>query len=206
MSDWYVEKFNKLVPLEAQAAVAFSLLAGYAEAAKYCRRRFPRFGWQRALGAVRWFHIEEALLGLADECPTLRPVLLPNCVRSHHFGLAQTDDVYFTIAKVATPTAKPPSALFRHDLQSPVQMSWLDEWESLPPAGLCALLIHGPDEDDPSRPAFARIKFMDGADAYLPEHIDLYRDFIAAPSLVERVEIERRQLVQPRRVPQERSN
>lgn len=206
MSAWYVEKFNAAVPVTAQAALAAAIQTGYREATEYCRLRFQRFGWKRALGASRWFHLEEALLRLRDDFPELDAIQLPNISRSHFFGLARTGDIYFTIAKVADRAAKPPAALFRRALQSPIQLSWLNGWDALPPDGICALLIHGPDFEDPSQPAFARIKFMDGADSYLPEHIDLHKLFIAAPPAIERIEIEKRQLVQPRLRHQERSS
>jgi len=205
MPVWYLEKFNRAVPIELQAGLAYALQTGYLEAAEHCRRRFQRFGWEKALGANRWFFLEEALLRLRDEYPVLDAVRLPNVSHSHYFGLARMGDVYFTIAKVADPTAKPPSTLFRQALQSPVQFSWLDGWGGLPPDGLCALLIHGPDSEDPSKPAFARVKFMDGTDHYLSEHIDLYKQFIGVPPSVERIQIEKRQLVQPRRQPQQQS-
>jgi len=195
VSAWYVEQFNSEVAEEVQAALAVAILSGYLKAAENCKSRFSMFGWKKAIGANRWFHIEEALLRQRLQHDVLRTMQLPNVSRSHHFGLMRSETTYFTVAKVARPDAKPPRALFRSALQSPVQLSWLDGWETLPASGLCALIIHGPYRDDASRPAFMRIKFMDGADSYLPEQIDLHRKFLADPIEVKRIHIPERQLV-----------
>lgn len=198
MSAWYVDQFQEEVGDEVQADLAFAILGGYLEAAEACKTRLAMFGWKKAIGANRWFHIEEALLRLRVDHDVLNTMQLPNVSHSHHFGLVHSDSVYFTVAKVARPDAKPPRAIFRSALQSPVQLSWLDGWEALPEGGLCALLIHGPYRDDRSRPAFMRIKFMDGNDHYLPEEIDLHRKYLSDLIEVKRVQIPSKQLVRAR--------
>jgi hypothetical protein len=206
MSAWYIEQFSAQVGENVQADLAFAVLGGYLEAAEACKTRFSMFGWEKAIGLNRWFHIEEALLRLRLDHDVLNTVQLPNVSNSHHFGLVRSDSVYFTVAKVARPDAKPPRAMFRSALQSPVQLSWLGGWEALPRGGLCALLIHGPYADDQSRPAFLRIKFMDGNDRYLPEEIDLHRKFLSDLIDVKRVQIPKKQLVRARTVAKKQAN
>lgn len=203
---WYIEQFELEVSQAVQADLAVAVQTGYQEAAEICKMHFPLFGWEKAIGPNRWFYIEEAILRLRLQHDVLRTMQLPNISHSHHFGLARTDRAYFTIAKVARADARPPTAMFRSALQSPIQLSWLNGWEALPDDALCALLIHGPYRDDPSRPAFLRIKFMDGQDGYLPHDIDLHRKFLAQPAVVQRVEIPDRQLVRPRSDVKKRAN
>ena len=206
MVPWYIEQFQSEVGEDVQADLAFAVQSGYSEAAEACKQRFPSFGWEKAIGANRWFFIEEALLRLRGQHDVLQTMQLPNVSHSHHFGIARTESAYFTIAKVLRADARPPRAIFRTALQSPIQLSWLDGWEVLPSGALCALLIHGPYSDDPARPAFLRIKFMDGRDGYLPQDIDLHRKFLSGDAVVQRVEIPNRQLVRPKRNIKKRAN
>lgn len=198
MPAWYIDRFNSEVSDGVLADLAFAMQRGYMEAAEACKDRFPHFGSEKAVGVNRWFFIEEALLGLRAQHDALRAVQLPNYTRSHHFALLRTYTTYFTVAKVARPDAAPPKALFRTALQSPLQLSWLDGWQGLPVDGLCALLIHGPYRDDPSTPAFLQIKFMDGEEGYLPEHIDLHKEYLSPTATVPRVDIPERLLVRTR--------
>lgn len=196
----YVDRFEAAVSTEIQAAIALAMLAGYREAAAWARTELRAFGWEEALGAIRWFLLQEKLLQLRDRYPVLRTNTMRNTSGSHVFGLVQVDDVYFTVSKVSRPDAKPPDAEFRRLLQSPVQLSWLDDWSVLPVDGVYALLIHGPCNDDPTQPGFIQIKFMDGNDGYLPQHIDLHKRYLAAPPAVPREEISKRRLVRARRL------
>ena len=200
MSSWYADQFESEIDEQAQAAIALAIHGAYIEAAEACKAHFPEFGWRNVVGAIRWFYIEEALMRIRGDHQVLQTVRLPNVSRTHFFGLTRSETTFFTIAKVARPHSKPPRALFRSSLQSPIQLSWLEGWQTLPPAALCALLIHGPYRDDPVRPAFMRIKFMDGNDQYLPEHIDLHQRFVADLPEVEQVLIQPRQLAHARAI------
>jgi len=196
---WYVEQFNDEVQETVQADLALAIQTGYAEAAE-AAKLFSLYGWQKAVPINRWLYLQEAILRLRIEHEILQTYQLPNATRSHYFGLVKSDSIHFTVAKVERPNAKPPRALFRTALQSPIQTSWLEDWSILPaPGGLCALLIHGPYRDDASRPAFLRIKFMDGADHYLPEDIDLHKKFLFHSAGVSKVHIPDLQLVRPLR-------
>lgn len=172
-----VALFDRYVPNDAQQAMMRCVGRVYSESYHHCRAEYPPEELAQIYPQTRWAKLEYSLrmLVLRFDGMSARPV--PNG-NGHHTEVT-AGRVVMTASAVPTPGALPRNAVFRKTLARSPQISFpfarIDPPH--PDDPLYAFLLHGPDLNEPWRPAFLSVAFPnDRCDAYLGR-IDLCARF-----------------------------
>lgn len=156
----YEELFLATVPTVFLQDAARGISDAYLAASEECYARYPRAVAHDLTPHVRRAIIERDLLAVARKHPGLGGDDTPNRRGSSFHTLVHAGPIVLTESMVASPDTPVRYAAFRFTYARSSQLSLFEpSREPDPGAPLYAILLHGPDELKPSRPAFITVRF-----------------------------------------------
>ena len=166
--------FDDSFPRQIQEALIKCLFSAYKVTYEECLK-FPREESHDLLPFYRWVQLRTELRGLGGRFQEIETTSEPNGPAPCYHILINTERIMLTVSSVDRPGALPRPASYRIEYANEYQ---LNLFNSLPEdSKVYALLIHGVNQTDKRRPAFAQIGFpAKGFESYI-HRIDLFSKF-----------------------------
>ena len=177
-----VQIFDASVSAEFLRDAVVTIQRGWQDSYEDSRDRYP---WQIAHDRrphERRAMIDQRLYHLAGRHPGIHASIVPNRIQNSYHTQLRSGQVVLTQACVLSPDSLPRHAeyretLARHPQRALPSFSFVEE---APPAAgtpLYALLVHGADELDPTRPGFVQVIIPNRRCTVVLAKIDLIRRF-----------------------------
>jgi hypothetical protein len=161
------------------------LFGQYKSAFEFCKEHHPSGHGRDFLGMMRRANIETQLVSMKERHPIMSVEVTPNYTGSAHHSLITFNKVMMVQSSLKNPKHMVPPSQFRkayaaQSLEVNPQLKLFPRVHenvidiSKP---LFAMLVHGPDSTDKSRPAFAYIVFPDNTYTMYVHVINLFERF-----------------------------
>jgi len=181
--------FDGEVPRQVQQDLLRLLFGQYKSSFEYCKEHHPSRHGRDFLGVIRRANIETQLVSMRERHPIMSVEVTPNCTGSAHHSLITFSKVRMVQSSLKNSKHMVRPSQFRRayaaqSLAIHPQMKIFprrheDVIDISKP--LFAMLVHGPDGTDKSRPTFAYIVFPDTTYKMYVHVLDLFDRF---PELV----------------------
>jgi len=167
------DAFNASFPVHVLEAMVKCIFNAYKVAYDECKQRFTPEEAHDLLPFYRWVQLRMELRGLGGRFQQLQTTAEPNGSSSHI--VIDSYQFMLTVSSVDRPGGFPRPANYRYDYANESQLSLLEPLQNN--SKVYAVLIHGVDKKDRSRPAFSEIVFPEkGFESYIHK-IDLFSKF-----------------------------
>ena len=152
----------------------------YKAAHDKCRAEYPYSEAHDLRPHLRRADIERNVRDLTTRYAEIEADAEPNPRKTSFYTLVSSNRIVLTLSAVAHPKILVRRAHFRDTYAQTSQLHLFKKRQEPPPgAKIYALLLHGPDRKDPSRPAFMQVAFPDKKLTRYLYAIDLFARYSA---------------------------
>jgi hypothetical protein len=158
------DAFNASFPAHVLEAMVKCIFNAYKIAYDECNQKFTPEEAHDLLPFYRWVQLRMELRGLGGRFQELETTAEPNGASSHI--VIDSDRFMLTVSSVDRPGGFPRPANYRYDYANESQLSLFSPFPNN--SKVYAVLIHGVDRRDRSKPAFSEIVFPEkGFESYI---------------------------------------
>ncbi len=168
--------FDASFGTRVQEAIIKCFFQAYADAIEACKK-FPKEEAHDLLGFQRWVELRAQIRGLGGRFREIETYSEPNGPAPSYHIVINSEKIILTVSSVISPGIMPRPASYRMEYAIQNQYELFKPLQQNPK--VYALLIHGTNQKDRSKPAFIQVRFPDKNFVSYVHKIDLFSRFDA---------------------------